>query len=42
MLHAELLGFTHPATGEHLEFSATAPEDMAEKIKELRDLNAAS
>jgi 23S rRNA pseudouridine1911/1915/1917 synthase len=42
MLHAELLGFTHLATGEHLEFSATAPEDMAEKIKELRDLNAAS
>lgn len=42
MLHAELLGFTHPATGKYLEFSAPAPEDMAEKIKELRDLNAVS
>lgn len=42
MLHAELLGFTHPATGEYLEFSAPVPEDMAEKIKELRDLNAIS
>jgi len=36
MLHAELLGFIHPATGKYLEFSAPAPEDMAEKIKELR------
>lgn len=42
MLHAELLGFTHPATGEYLEFSAPVPDDMAEKIKELRDLNAVS
>lgn len=42
MLHAELLGFTHPATGEYLEFSAPVSEDMAEKIKELRDLNAIS
>ncbi len=42
MLHAELLGFTHPATGEYLEFSAPVPEDMAEKIKELRDLNVAA
>ena len=36
MLHAELLGFTHPATGEYLEFSASVPEDMTGKIKELR------
>jgi 23S rRNA pseudouridine1911/1915/1917 synthase len=35
MLHAELLGFTHPATGEYLEFSSPVPEDMAEKIKDL-------
>jgi 23S rRNA pseudouridine1911/1915/1917 synthase len=42
MLHAELLGFTHPTTGEYLEFSAPVQEDMAEKIKELRDLNAVS
>lgn len=36
MLHAELLGFTHPATGKYLEFSAPVPKDMAEKIEELR------
>jgi len=38
MLHAALLGFTHPATGEYLEFSAPLPEDMAGKIEELRYL----
>jgi len=37
MLHAELLGFTHPLTGEYLEFASPIPEDMSEKIKELRD-----
>jgi len=42
MLHAELLGFTHPAMGEYLEFSAPVPEDMAGKIKELQHLNSAS
>lgn len=36
MLHAELLGFTHPVTREYLEFSAPVPEDMAQKIKELQ------
>jgi len=36
MLHAELLGFTHPATGKYLEFSSPLPEDMTQKIKELR------
>ena len=35
MLHAEMLGFTHPATGEYLEFSSPVPEDMREKIEEL-------
>jgi len=35
MLHAELLGFTHPATGEHLEFSSPPPGDMSVKIEEL-------
>ena len=38
MLHAELLGFTHPATGKYLEFSSPLPEDMTQKIKELREL----
>jgi 23S rRNA pseudouridine1911/1915/1917 synthase len=36
MLHAELLGLIHPITGTYLEFSAPVPEDMSEKIKELR------
>lgn len=35
MLHAETLGFTHPATGKRLEFSSPMPEDMEECIKEL-------
>ena len=38
MLHAGLLGFPHPVTGEYLEFSSPLPEDMAEKIAELKDL----
>jgi len=36
MLHAESLGFIHPVTGEYLEFSSKLPEDMAQKIEELR------
>lgn len=36
MLHAELLGFIHPATGKYLEFSSPLPEDMTQEIKELR------
>ena len=35
MLHAELLGFTHPATGEYMEFTSPLPEDMTQKVKEL-------
>jgi 23S rRNA pseudouridine1911/1915/1917 synthase len=27
-LHAELLGFDHPATGEHLEFRSELPADL--------------
>ena len=30
MLHAELLGFTHPATGEYMEFRTEMPQDMTE------------
>jgi len=40
MLHAEVLGFTHPETGEYLEFSIPVPEDMAQKIEELRGTEA--
>jgi len=36
MLHAELLGFTHPVTKEYLEFSRPLPEDMMQKLSELR------
>jgi len=32
MLHAELLGFVHPATGEYMEFISEIPHDMKEKI----------
>ena len=39
MLHAELLGFTHPATGQRLEFRTPLPNDMQEKIIELRNGN---
>jgi 23S rRNA pseudouridine1911/1915/1917 synthase len=40
MLHAEVIGFTHPVTGEYLEFSIPVPEDMANKIEELRGTEA--
>ena len=36
MLHAESLGFIHPATGEYLEFHSPMPDDMEERIKRLR------
>lgn len=36
MLHAELLGFIHPVTGKYLEFKSPLPEDMEERIRELR------
>lgn len=37
MLHAELLGFLHPATGEYMEFRSKIPQDMQEKIVLLRN-----
>lgn len=36
MLHAEILGFAHPDSGEYLEFSSPVPEDMAERIKDIK------
>lgn len=36
MLHARSLGFRHPRTGEHMEFSSPLPEDMQEAIRSLR------
>lgn len=36
MLHAEILGFTHPVTGSYMEFRREIPDDMKEKIHQLR------
>ncbi|MDA8433255.1 MAG: RluA family pseudouridine synthase [Nitrospiraceae bacterium] len=36
MLHAELLGFIHPSTGEHVEFRSGLPSDMTAAIETLR------
>ncbi|MDX1810903.1 MAG: 23S rRNA pseudouridine(1911/1915/1917) synthase RluD [Gammaproteobacteria bacterium] len=35
-LHARLLGFKHPVTGEYHEWSAEIPEDMQHLINELK------
>jgi 23S rRNA pseudouridine1911/1915/1917 synthase len=35
-LHAEVLGFNHPRTGEYLEFSVPIPEDMEHSLSILR------
>lgn len=34
-LHAEVLGFRHPRTGENLEFRATWPEDLRGHLQKL-------
>jgi len=36
-LHAAVLGFIHPITGEQLRFESTLPADMAELLVELRN-----
>jgi 23S rRNA pseudouridine1911/1915/1917 synthase len=38
-LHAKQLGFTHPGTGEYLEFEVPLPEDMQRIIELLRGLS---
>ncbi len=38
MLHAELLGFSHPETAGYMEFKSPLPADMEEKIRALRDI----
>jgi 23S rRNA pseudouridine1911/1915/1917 synthase len=35
-LHAAFLGFTHPATGERLEFASELPEDLAAVVVSLK------
>jgi 23S rRNA pseudouridine1911/1915/1917 synthase len=36
MLHAAVLGFVHPVTGQYVEFSAPVPPDMARAIVRCR------
>ena len=38
-LHAKILGFTHPAKGEYVEFEAPLPADMQQALKLLRECN---
>ena len=37
VLHAGVIGFIHPVTGEYLEFSAPLPEDFEQLLATLRD-----
>jgi len=39
-LHAAILGFEHPATGETLQFEAPPPDDMANLIVALEQMTA--
>ena len=36
-LHAKVLGFVHPKTGEHLEFSSNLPNNLNDILKKLRN-----
>ncbi|MDO4545139.1 MAG: RluA family pseudouridine synthase [Bacillota bacterium] len=36
MLHAGLLGFVHPSSGEYLEFESPLPEDFEKVLEKLR------
>ncbi|KAJ9546004.1 hypothetical protein OSB04_025711 [Centaurea solstitialis] len=38
-LHALTLGFTHPCTGEKMQFSCLPPEDFAETLTGLRNIS---
>ncbi len=37
MLHARTLGFTHPATGQYLEYTVPPPTDMDHLVRVLRE-----
>lgn len=39
MLHAGVLGFIHPSSGEYMEFTAELPADFQKALKLLRQLN---
>ena len=34
-LHAVTLGFTHPGTGQHVEFTSAYPPDLAQVLELL-------
>ena len=38
LLHAGILGFVHPSTGEYMEFEAPLPEDFSNALQFLRKL----
>ena len=38
-LHAKVLGFCHPKSGERLEFSSNLPENLDDILKKLRNTN---
>ncbi len=40
MLHAEMLGFVHPAYGEYMEFSSPLPDDMRKVLDILESIRA--
>ena len=35
MLHAQTLGFIHPSSGKHVEFTTKLPDDMQEEISKI-------
>lgn len=37
MLHAKVLGFNHPITGKHVEFSSDIPKEFEEVLARLKD-----
>lgn len=41
MLHAKVLGFTHPVTGKEMRFTSPLPDDMQSAIKELKKYDEA-
>lgn len=39
MLHAKVLGFVHPFTGQYMEFDSPLPQDFADVLDKLRKQN---
>ena len=38
MLHAGVLGFVHPSSGEYMEFESPLPDDFRKVLNKLREL----